>query len=186
MRLDFSNAQQTETFLLSLLIGVSFCVFYDVLRFLLPSKAKLPVFFRDVAFFLVCGVASFCFLLLYCKGVLRVYVFCGEALGFIFCRVTFSKLFRRILNAIAAVFKKLFSLALKPVRKAVKLVLLVLLRLLNRIKRLCFKLYLKRENKAKSRKNRSFHPKNDKKEKKFKKFRKNNKKTLETDCADVV
>lgn len=118
MRLDFSNSQQLTAFLLSVVLGAVFCLLYDIVRFYHISFkcTKLSVFIVDILYFLVIGFMSYCFLLIYCKGTLRLYVFLGEVLGFIIARLSVSKLFLGLLKLIKSGFDAIYNFFKKPIR----------------------------------------------------------------------
>ena len=67
-------------------------------------------------YFLVIGFMSYCFLLIYCKGTLRLYVFLGEVLGFIIARLSVSKLFLTLLKFIKSSSDYIYNLIKKPIR----------------------------------------------------------------------
>ena len=116
MRLDFSNSEQLIAFLLSVVLGVSFSLIYDLVRFWHFSFKcpKIAIFIVDILYFIIIGVLSFCFLLIYCKGMLRFYVFLGEILGFIMARLTVSKIFLYFLKSLKKAIDFFVNLLKKP------------------------------------------------------------------------
>ena len=158
MRLDFSNSQQAVAFLWSIVLGVAACLLYDVLRFLHKTvmKGSFAVFLGDIIYFSVVSLGTFCFFILFSKGVIRIYVYFGELLGFILCRKTLSRLiFPLIIKAdeairktILRIFAPLSKLSLSVFEKTRAL----LLKSFNKLKRKSGKAKLEREEKAKSRK----------------------------------
>ncbi len=158
MRLDFSNSQQAVTFLWSILLGVAACLLYDVLRFLHKTiiKGSFAVFLGDIIYFSVISVITFCFFILFSKGVIRMYVYFGELLGFILCRKTLSRLIfpliiktdqwiRRLLLKIFAPISKLSLYAFEKSGA-------FLLKIFDKLKRKREKAKQKKEEKLKTQK----------------------------------
>lgn len=116
MRLDFSNHAQLLTFLLAVALGAAFCLIYDVLRALrhCVQRGAVAVFFEDVVYFTVWGFCTFCFFLLFTKGMLRFYVFLGELLGYTVFRLTLSRIFYPAFCKLGALLITLVRLLLKP------------------------------------------------------------------------
>jgi len=119
MRLDFSNSVQGLTFLYSVFLGVVYCLFYDVFKFLRIRKihTRFGVFVSDILYFIVISIATFCFFLLYSKGTLRLYAYIGIALGFTLCRLSLSRMFLPLLVWIDGVISSAIGFALKPIVK---------------------------------------------------------------------
>lgn len=84
---------QTVTFLLSIALGATLCVFYDILRVLHKHSIKtvIGVFVSDILFWLVASVGTFFFLILRCNGRLRSFVLIGIFIGFTAVRSTVSR-----------------------------------------------------------------------------------------------
>ncbi len=116
MRLDFSNHAQLLTFLLAVALGAAFCLIYDVLRALrhCVRSGASAVFFEDVVYFTVWGFCTFCFFLLFTKGMLRFYVFLGELLGYVVFRLTLSRILYPAFCKLGAFLITLVRLLLKP------------------------------------------------------------------------
>ena len=169
MRLDFSNYEQVITFLLSIVLGVGFCLVYDVLRFLHKTRMKgnVAVFIGDVLYFSVISVATFCFFLLFSKGVIRIYVYIGEILGFFICRITISRLFLPTLLVIDKYLNKILKLIFLPLIKLGGFICEKIWKIFEKLKDFRASYKKKRaQNKEKSLEKR-------KKRKKFKKVEKN-------------
>lgn len=96
---------QLYTFFLSTVLGLIFCLFYDILRILhkFYIKGFLEVFILDLLYWIVCAVVTFCFLIIRCSGIIRGFVIFGIILGFIVTRFTLSRCFM-------FVFSKLFKI----------------------------------------------------------------------------
>lgn len=118
MRLDFSNSQQLIAFLLSILLGGVFSLLYSLVRFshITFKPSKVAVFILDILYFFVIGVLSFCFLLIYCKGLIRVYVFLGQIIGFIISHFSLSKVFLFLLLLVKKWVDYIFNTIKKPLK----------------------------------------------------------------------
>lgn len=84
---------------------------YDVLRASRKAgfNSFLAVFVTDVLFWVVSAFVTFIFLMARTYGEVRGYVFAGEFIGFLFFRLTFSKLIFPILKFIFEIIKKIHS-----------------------------------------------------------------------------
>ena len=108
---EINLAEQTLSFLLSLLLGVILCLKYDIFR--AYRKIKKPtvigVFIQDVLYFLICAVLTFLLMIITTSGQVRGYIFIGIVIGFAICRISLSVLFFKILvvlfGAVAKIFK---------------------------------------------------------------------------------
>lgn len=107
---------QLKVFGLSLVLGVAFCLLYDLFRALHIKLVKsfAAVFVTDVLYWLILFPVTHSFLLLFCKGNVRAYVLFGILLGFAFCRFTISKLLLKILLLIIDLISKLLHLISLP------------------------------------------------------------------------
>ncbi len=96
--LNVNVFDQMHTFLLSLVLGVVICIFYDLFRamHLTIIKGFFEVLVTDLVFWLVFSVITYFFLLLRCSGFVRFYVLIGITVGFLLFRITFSKYILRI------------------------------------------------------------------------------------------
>lgn len=105
---EINVTNQIITFVLSLCLGASICMLYDIIRAL--HKAGLnsffAVFFTDIIFWIICAFLTFIFLISRTNGEIRGYVLCGELLGFAAVRVTASKIIYWLLS-------RLFTLVVK-------------------------------------------------------------------------
>lgn len=95
MRLDFSNFWQIQTLGYAVVVGVLLCLSYDAVRFFykLIKPNTFVVALVDVLYWIYAAVVSFCFFMLFSKGVIRLYAYFGFFVGFALCRITLSKLF---------------------------------------------------------------------------------------------
>lgn len=91
--------------------GIIFCLFYDILRALRKTAdfSSIAVFFQDTVFSLFSAIVVFIFLLGVTNGEVRAYVLFGMLLGFLLCRMTISRIFKKILIFIFSNIKKIFS-----------------------------------------------------------------------------
>jgi len=112
---EINNTNQVFSFLLSVVLGGMFCLFFDLFRALrkaLPHSA-IAVFAEDVFFFTACAPITFCFLLATTNGEIRFYVLVGISIGFLITNFTVSPLFTTILvflfNLIISLLKILNS-----------------------------------------------------------------------------
>ena len=115
---EISFADQTLTFLFSLLAGAALCLLYDLFRIFRLSRntSKLGIFLEDILYFAIAGFLTFCFLIVRCSGEIRGYVLLGELLGFLICRCTLSALILCVARQIYRFLKCFFRLILKPVK----------------------------------------------------------------------
>ncbi len=131
---------QALTFLLSCLLGVVFCMIYDFIRVFHNHSPKngFLIFAVDVLYFIVLAVITYLFLLLRCLGNIRIFVFIGEAIGFMVFRkylsnylLKFAELILKIINkiyiaikiplcSIFGLFYKLFGKILKIIKNIAK------------------------------------------------------------------
>lgn len=81
----FSVSEQTELFLLAVLMGCVFGLIYDVFRALRAAvpvmKREVPTAVCDVLFMLICGLGIFVFSLVFARGEIRAYYWLGAFLG---------------------------------------------------------------------------------------------------------
>ncbi len=90
---------QIYTFLLSLLLGVAFCLVYDTVRTIELKFRMSPtaVFFTDVLYFAVIAIFDFCFFLVRTNGEIRGFVLAGQLVGFLACKKTLSRFYSVVL-----------------------------------------------------------------------------------------
>ena len=119
MMTEFSqveNLQQILTFLYAVLLGGGLCLCYDFLRLrrMTGHVSVIRVFLQDLFFSILSAIVVFCFLLIRCQGIIRVYVFAGMIPGFILVRCTVSRLFLRLSIEIVTVFCKVMRTLFSP------------------------------------------------------------------------
>ena len=117
---EINTANQTVTFILSLCIGVLFCVLYDILRAVrkVCLNSFWSVFFTDILLWIFYALTTFLFLMSRTNGEIRGYVLAGELLGFVLFRLTLSRL---LFAALAFIVTKLAELNKKVSRIFAKL-----------------------------------------------------------------
>ncbi|MBE6732500.1 MAG: hypothetical protein E7561_00680 [Ruminococcaceae bacterium] len=93
----------------SLPLGITAAFLYDFLRALNKSfKPKAPlVFLFDVLYWLILAIIYFTFFMVFTNGQIRMYVFLGSVSGFIFSRLTLSRVFLFLLLGLFKIFKVL-------------------------------------------------------------------------------
>lgn len=102
-------------FLRACLLGAILAACYDVLRvFRLAVKCgTLVVFLQDILYFVLAALATFCFLLAWNDGRVRVYLLSGELVGAVAYFFTVSRLvmkfFGMVIRGIKRPFEKLFE-----------------------------------------------------------------------------
>ncbi len=91
----------------SLPLGIAAAFLYDFLRAFNKSfKPKTPIIFLfDVLYWLVLSIIYFSFFMVFTNGQIRLYVFLGSISGFIFSRLTLSRIFLFLLLGIFKIFK---------------------------------------------------------------------------------
>ena len=108
---EISVNDQILTFLYSLVLGILLCIFYDVLRAIRKtgSSSYFSVLAGDIIFWIVNSFVTFIFLLSRTNGEIRGYVLVSMLLGFIVCRLTFSKLIFSVLVAVIGFVRRILS-----------------------------------------------------------------------------
>lgn len=93
----------------SLPLGIATAFLYDILRAFNKSfKPKVvTVLILDILYWLTLTVIYFMFFMVFSNGQIRLYVFFGTIAGFIFSRLTFSKIFLFIFTQIFKLLKLL-------------------------------------------------------------------------------
>ena len=99
---EINNSLQIVTFLYSCVLGLIFCLFYDILRAIRQTFkiTFIVTFFQDIFYFIILAVITFIFLLSLTNGEIRAYVLIGILIGFLVSIFTFSKFFVKILKYI--------------------------------------------------------------------------------------
>jgi len=115
-------ALQTRIFLLSIGLGFSLGILYDIFYItrLTMTKSKYAIYIQDILYLLSCSFITFIFILALSSGIVRGYTLIGEFLGWIiyyfstgFFVVSFAA---KAVNTFKRTIKKVFLLILKPFR----------------------------------------------------------------------
>lgn len=102
-----SGGDQLSLTILSVGTGLLFGLIWDLLQ---PCcKKRVITFFLDVFFFLVLGIWNFLFLLYWCEGHVRFYIFCLEGLGFCIYRLALHPVTVWIQTGVLWVVKLIFK-----------------------------------------------------------------------------
>lgn len=124
----FSVPQQTSQFLLSVVLGAAYGVFYDcfrVLRIIFPSaRKKAAVCIGDIIFILCCGAAMFIYSEAFCRSGVRLFFIIGALAGFVLYLLTIGNIvtgiIRAVVNAVCGVLRKVYSTVFAPIVKFFK------------------------------------------------------------------
>ena len=108
---EISNTAQITGFFYSVLLGMCFCLFYDLLRsFRFAVKSTdFSVFLYDIFYFSVISVITFVFLLAVTNGELRGFVFLGILFGFLLFYFTVSRFLLKYLKSLFLFLATLFN-----------------------------------------------------------------------------
>ncbi len=139
------SAEQILTFLYAVILGGVLCLVFDLFRLhrATTSVGSIVVFAEDLLFFIVSAVVVFCFFMIRCHGVLRLYVFAGIIPGFLVVRYTVSPWFLTVMIALINIIKRCLFFFLTPMirittfvfSKFQKSVAVILLKIKNIFKR---------------------------------------------------
>lgn len=107
-------SQQAVSFLLAVALGAAAGVFYCFFCSLRKIGRNRPrqVFFQDIIFWLCLTVATYCLLILRCRGEIRFFVYVGMLLGFCLFRLVLFKYFIAFFSAVFA----FLGFAFRPAR----------------------------------------------------------------------
>ncbi len=111
------NTSQLLTFGLAILFGGILCFVYDCYRSLLLylTTRSLMKHCADIVYCVLCAVACFCFLLVECRGEIRIYALGGFAMGFFLIRKFCSKYIRKVTTKIYKVITTVFGALIHPI-----------------------------------------------------------------------
>ena len=108
--------EQISVVAYALVLGAVLGIFYDIFRIvrLLCGARNLGIFIHDVIYFLISGLVTFLFVLLFNFGESRFYILAGEALGWCLYHVSVGDMvygwFKKIIQkAQAESSKKVFK-----------------------------------------------------------------------------
>lgn len=131
----FTVAEQTELFLLSVVMGGCFGVLFDVfraLRVLLPPlKGSAATAVGDIIFFCICGFGIYVFSLLFAGGEVRGYYWVGAFLGGVIYLLTVGTVVMGIFHGI---FDRLYRILYKILGRAGKIIGKIFHKILQKLK----------------------------------------------------
>lgn len=86
--------EQSLTFVFAIVLGFFFCILFDLFSFIrcMKKTSNFMVMVSDLVFWLIVTFVTFLFLLSRTNGEVRGYVLAGELIGFVFWRLTVSRL----------------------------------------------------------------------------------------------
>lgn len=98
-----SPARQTYIFMMCIGFGFVTGFFYHLLRFIRKSffTFRKAVLVQDLLFSVITTFGTFCFLLCCNDGEIRLFVFCGLALGLFFYYISFGIFVARFLDIVS-------------------------------------------------------------------------------------
>lgn len=94
--------EQIKIFFYSLGTGGILSLIYDSFRIIRDSfkSNKLTTFLCDLIFSVIASIITFLYLLLMNNGRIRLYIFIGEALGFLIWYFTLGQIFKSAINSL--------------------------------------------------------------------------------------
>lgn len=119
--MEITIAGQTWMFLLSIALGAALGVCYDVFRIVRIAVPNPPavIVAEDLAYAVICTVATFLFFLTIDCGQIRLFVLFGEVIGFVLYYCTIGVLVlgvsRRIIGVVHFVCGVVWRVLLRPV-----------------------------------------------------------------------
>ena len=110
--MEITTIQQIQQLFLSCGMGFILGAYYDIFRVirLIMRSGKKWIFAQDIFFFLTSAVFTFLFSLAVMDGMLRLYLFLGEAVGFAAYYYTIGRLVMRFAGTVISVILKLWNL----------------------------------------------------------------------------
>ena len=158
---EISNSAQVFATIVSIPIGAGLCLLYDIIRVIrkITTPAYIIDFLLDIIYWIICAFITFCDMLIFSSGEVRVYIFFGLFAGFLAFRFTLSRLFIdisfRLIKLVKAIYailykilSKFFGLIFKTLQKSVKFVLRIMKKLLKPMRSLLYnKISFKLRNK---------------------------------------
>lgn len=117
-----SPLNQTNIFFLSIVFGFALGFIYDLFRIprIIHKVSNEMIFFQDIAYFFLCGILTFLFILVINCGQLRFFIAAGEIIGWCIYNLTvahftatifmfFSKIIKRCAKVTKNISLKIFS-----------------------------------------------------------------------------
>lgn len=114
---EISNTDQILTVLYSFILGIMSCLFYDIFRSIRKNVRckNSAVFIQDIFFFIISAFFYFLFFFVRTNGEIRGYILIFALLGALFCRVTFSKPWFKLVSVIVKTLRKAFVFTAKKI-----------------------------------------------------------------------
>ena len=104
-------AQQTWDFIYSIGIGFLLGIIYDIINikqyFKTRNNAILAI--KDIIYILITAIITYLFILATNEGKMRAFLLLGEFLGFVIYYFSFGIIFRKSIDKMASIFKKIFA-----------------------------------------------------------------------------
>lgn len=112
---EINNTAQAISFFYSLLLGMIFCISYDLIRVwrAVFRLSDIVIFFQDIIYFIAISFVTFIFMIPLTNGEIRGYIIVGIFLGFIICFLTVSRFVFKILKFIFLKIKGCFNYLFK-------------------------------------------------------------------------
>ena len=116
---EISNTDQILTVLYSFVLGILSCLFYDIFRSIRKNARckSLDIFIQDMFFWAISAFFYFLFFFVRTNGEIRGYILIFALLGALFCRVTFSKPWFKLVSVIVKAVRKAFVFLIKKTDK---------------------------------------------------------------------
>lgn len=133
--MEYDFLQQTNAFLLSLILGLSFWVLYEIVklfRIILNIKG-LILFFVDLIFMIICSISTFYFALALLNGSVRLFIILGIGISFFTMRFTIGILIDKPLCNSITILKKFFNKNINLFKKIIKKLLKILYKVLYNV-----------------------------------------------------
>lgn len=97
---------QIQGFLCSMLCGICICTVFDILNIFVSRLSKKGIFVFDIVFFVFVAFFDFCLFLVFCNGEIRGFIFAGEILGFLLCKLTLARAYIPVVFLIIKLIKR--------------------------------------------------------------------------------
>ena len=138
--MEYNFYQQSISFLLSLLLGIAFWFFYEILKLIriLFNIKKVLLILIDLLFMIVSSIATYLFALAFLNGSVRVFIVFGISLSFFITHFTIGKYFDKLFIKSICIFKKFFNKIINLFKKIIKKLLKILYNVLyNMFEKIC-------------------------------------------------
>ena len=125
---EISVADQTMTFLGSILLGLAFGVFYEAFRLLrlIFKPGAVSIFFQDMIFFITCALRTYSFMLSRSSGEPRGFIVLGVVLGFAVYFLTVGvmvvKISKQLIDAVNKAAAWVYKIFLRPILLLIRII----------------------------------------------------------------